>query len=159
MKAESTATARRCHAATRRRSRRSTSDVGTVPGHAAERRICRPRHGRAAYGMPDEIPGLRARKIDVRLGEHVRRAGGNVPDPRTTALQGVVIETDPQKNPETGEWGTYLVIRRDHPSGPKIRPFEDGHAFPTRLIAVRHCFDYGAAIIDGNVDGLTVEDL
>lgn len=73
--------------------------------------------------------------------------------------KGFVIEADPQKNSETGEWGTYLVIRRDHPSGPKIRPFEDGHAFPTRLIAVRHCFDYGAAIIDGNVDGLTVEDL
>jgi hypothetical protein len=51
------------------------------------------------------------------------------------------------------------VIRRDRPTGPKIRPFEDGQTFPTRIIAVRHCFDFGIAIIDGNLDGLSVDDL
>lgn len=73
--------------------------------------------------------------------------------------KGFVIEADPQKDAETGEWGTYIVIRRDRPTGPKIRPFEDGQTFPTRIIAVRHCFDFGIAIIDGNLDGLSVDDL
>lgn len=73
--------------------------------------------------------------------------------------KGYVIEADPQRQADDGAWGTYLVIRRDRPTGPTIRPFEDDQTFRSRLKAIRHCWEFGRAIIDGTVEGCTVEDL
>jgi len=69
-----------------------------------------------------------------------------------------VIEADPQKS-DDGTWRTYIVISRDRPGGPRLRPFEDGEKFAKRLDAIRHCFDFGTRIIDGQVPNMTIEDL
>lgn len=69
-----------------------------------------------------------------------------------------VIEADPQRTDEK-VWKTYIVISRVRPGGPKIRPFEDDQTFENRLDAIRHCFEFGKGIIDGEFDELTVDDL
>jgi hypothetical protein len=69
-----------------------------------------------------------------------------------------VIEADPQRV-EKKKWKTYIVISRERAGGPRIRPFEDDVTFEKRLDAIRHCFDFGKRIIDGEIDGMTVEDL
>ena len=73
--------------------------------------------------------------------------------------KGFVIEATPPKLGARGPWGTYLVIRRDRPGGPNLKPFEDDETFETRIEAVRHCFAFGQRIIDGEVDGASVADL
>ena len=82
----------------------------------------------------------------------------SLPTRELRAYKKYVIEADPQKLPSK-EWSTYIVIRRDRPGGPKLRPFEDEETSPTRISAIRHCFDFGKRIIDGEIEGLTVEDL
>jgi hypothetical protein len=73
--------------------------------------------------------------------------------------KGYVIEADPQKQGKSGPWATYLVIRRDRPGGPRVKPFEDDATFPNRIEAVRHCFELGARIIDGEIEGWSVDEL
>ncbi len=69
-----------------------------------------------------------------------------------------VIEADPQRI-EPKVWKTYIVISRQRGGDPNLRPFEDDSTFDNRLDAIRYCFDFGKKIIDGDVDGMTVEDL
>ena len=73
--------------------------------------------------------------------------------------KGFVIEATPTMLGKRGPWATYLVVRRDRPGGPNLRAFEDKETFETRISAVRHCFTFGQQIIDGEIDGLSVEDL
>lgn len=69
-----------------------------------------------------------------------------------------VIEADPQRI-EKKTWKTYIVISRERTGGPRLRPFEDDVVFNNRLDAIRHCFDFGKRIIDGEFEGMSVEDL
>ena len=69
-----------------------------------------------------------------------------------------VIEAQPQKL-SSGRWANYLRISLERPGGPSVRPFEDVKKFGTRIDAVKHCFRYAQQIIDGEIEGLTVQDL
>jgi len=69
-----------------------------------------------------------------------------------------IIEADPQKL-RRGVWTTYLVISRERPGGPRMRPFDDDQQFDNRIDAVKHCFSLGKRIIDGQEPGCRVDDL
>ncbi len=58
-----------------------------------------------------------------------------------------------------GNWSTDIWITVHPDDGPKSRNFSALDTFPTEKEAVEFCFQYGRDIIDGNVEGLTVEDL
>jgi hypothetical protein len=75
-----------------------------------------------------------------------------------TRYKDFVIEANP---PQQGKkvWGTFFVISRERPEGLNRRSFDDDATFSSRLDAVHHCFDYGRRVIDGKVEGLSVDDL
>jgi len=57
------------------------------------------------------------------------------------------------------KWSTYLVIRVERYEKRAHRQFSAPETFRTREEAVAHCLQFGMDIIDGKVEGLTVEDL
>ena len=57
------------------------------------------------------------------------------------------------------KWSTYLVIRVVRYEETAHRQFSAPETFRTREEAVTHCLQFGMDIIDGKVEGLTVEDL
>ncbi len=58
-----------------------------------------------------------------------------------------------------GEWSTDIWIRVNRGEETASRNFNTKDTFPTREEAVVHCLRFGMDIIDGKVEGLTVEDL
>jgi len=68
-----------------------------------------------------------------------------------------IIETAPELH--DGKWSTNVWIRIHRDKGPSGRGFKTRDTFPTREDAVTHCFLFGMDIIDGKVEGLTVEGL
>ncbi len=57
------------------------------------------------------------------------------------------------------KWNTYLVIRVERYEKTAHRQFSAPETFRTREEAVAHCLRFGMDIIDGKVEGCTVEDL
>ena len=68
-----------------------------------------------------------------------------------------IIETAPELH--DGKWSTNVWIRIHRDKGPSGRGFKTRNTFPTREDAVTHCFQFGKDIIDGKVEGCTVEGL
>jgi len=56
-----------------------------------------------------------------------------------------------------GKWSTWITVHPDN--GPKSRNFNTGDTFPTEEEAIEFCLQYGRDIIDGKVEGCSVEDL
>ena len=75
-----------------------------------------------------------------------------------TRYKDFTVEANPPQI-DKKTWGTFLVINRERPDGVKRRSFDDDETFATRLDAVHHCFDLGRKIIDGEVEGRSVDDL
>ena len=75
-----------------------------------------------------------------------------------TRYKDFVIEANP---PQQGKksWGTFFVISRERSKDINRRSFDDDVTFSSRLDAVHHCFDLGRRIIDGKVEGRSVDDL
>ncbi len=57
------------------------------------------------------------------------------------------------------KWSTYLVIRVERYEKIAHRQFSAPETFRTREEAVTHCLQFGMDIIDGRVEGCTVEGL
>ncbi len=57
------------------------------------------------------------------------------------------------------KWNTYLVIRVERYEKTAHRQFSAPETFRTREEAVAHCLKFGMDIIDGKVEGCTVDDL
>ncbi len=68
-----------------------------------------------------------------------------------------IIETAPELH--DGKWSTNVWIRIHLDKGPSGRGFKTRDTFPTREDAVTYCFLFGMDIIDGKVEGCTVEGL
>ncbi len=56
------------------------------------------------------------------------------------------------------KWNTYLVIRVERYEKTAHRQFSAPETFRTREEAVAHCLKFGMDIIDGKVEGCSVED-
>ncbi len=58
-----------------------------------------------------------------------------------------------------GEWSTHIWIHIHRAEETSSRNFNTEDTFPTREAAVAHCLQLGMDIIDGKVEGCTVEGL
>ena len=72
--------------------------------------------------------------------------------------KGFIIDSTPFQL-QGGEWSTDIWIRIHRAEETANRNFNTEDTFPTREAAVVHCLQLGMDIIDGKVEGLTVEDL
>ncbi len=72
--------------------------------------------------------------------------------------KGFIIDSTPFQL-QGGEWSTDIWIRIHRAEETSSRNFNTEDTFPTREAAVAHCLQFGMDIIDGKVEGLTVEDL
>ncbi len=72
--------------------------------------------------------------------------------------KGFTIKAAPFKLHD-GNWNTYFWITVHTDDGPKSRNFNTGDTFPTEEEAVESCLQFGRDIIDGKVEGCSVEDL
>ncbi len=68
-----------------------------------------------------------------------------------------IIETAPELH--DGKWSTIVWIRIHRAEEIASRNFNTEDVFSTREEAVAHCFLFGMDIIDGKVEGCTVEGL
>ena len=75
-----------------------------------------------------------------------------------TRYKDYTIEANPPRLDKKA-WGTFFVISRTRPDGAKRRAFDDENTFSNRLDAVRHSFDLGRKIIDGEFPDRSVSDL
>jgi len=71
--------------------------------------------------------------------------------------KGFIVEAAPELH--DGQWSTNICIRINHLEGPSGRNFSTNNTNTAREDAVAHCFQFGRDVIDGRVEGLTVEDL
>ena len=73
--------------------------------------------------------------------------------------KGYIIQTTPYQLAESLEWEIKISIRGARDDKVLLRSFSASNSYPSREEAIRHCFDFGQRIIDGQVDGSTVADL
>ncbi len=71
--------------------------------------------------------------------------------------EGFIVEAAPELH--DGKWSTNICIRINHPEGPSGRNFSTNDTNNAREDAVAHCLQFGRDIIDGKVEGCTVESL
>jgi len=69
--------------------------------------------------------------------------------------KGFTIYPDPRFTPEFGRWTINLSIRRRD----GIKAFSSSCFFSTRGEAVFHCINFGKKIIDGEIEGCTIDDM
>lgn len=60
---------------------------------------------------------------------------------------------------ESKKWPISINIERHTGDKVNCRNFSAGDTYKTREEAVQHCFNFGKQIIDGKVEGCTVQDL
>ena len=70
-----------------------------------------------------------------------------------------VVAAVPAELADTGEWQVAVKIFAHLPSETVVRPFSAGNSFKTREEAVEHCFEFARQIIDGQREGLSVDDI
>ena len=70
-----------------------------------------------------------------------------------------IVRASPYKLAETGHWSLNIYIVRHKGYETVERSFSAANTFPTREEAVAHGFDFGRRIIDGEVEGCSVDDL
>ena len=72
--------------------------------------------------------------------------------------KGYVIQVAPYPL-ESKHWKINLYIEKHDDQGVKCRNFFAADKYPTRAEAVGHCLSLGRKIINGEVEGLSVDDL
>ncbi len=72
--------------------------------------------------------------------------------------KGFIIDSTPFQL-QGGEWSTDIWIRIHRTEETAGRNFNTEDVFSTREEAVAHCLQFGMDIIDGKVEGCSVEDL
>ncbi len=72
--------------------------------------------------------------------------------------KGCTIDSTPFQL-QGGEWSTDIWIHIHRAEETASRNFNTEDTFSTREEAVAHCLQFGMDIIDGKVEGRTVEDL
>ncbi len=70
-----------------------------------------------------------------------------------------VIVPQPHELRKSGHWTVNIRIERHVHGTLNAKPFYASNTFPTREGAVRRCVAFGKQIIDGQVQGCTVDDL
>ena len=73
--------------------------------------------------------------------------------------EGFRIQAAPYQLANSGEWTLNIYIELDKLSEMVCKHFFARHSFESREEALTHCFNFGKQIIDGQVEGLTVQDL
>lgn len=79
--------------------------------------------------------------------------------PEEVEYKGLIIHPIPEKLAESGNWTLKVEIQKRRGSGVTARPYSARNNFATREEAVRHCFEEGRQIIDGEIPNLSVNDL
>ncbi len=73
--------------------------------------------------------------------------------------EGFRIHAAPYKLADSGEWTLNIYIELDKLSKIVTRHFFASDSFKSREEAITHCFNFGKRIIDGQAEGLSVQDL
>ena len=73
--------------------------------------------------------------------------------------KGYVIQAAPYPLAESKHWKINLYIEKHDHRGVNVRNFFADNSYPTRDEAVGHCVNLGQQIIDGEAEGLSVDDL
>ncbi len=71
--------------------------------------------------------------------------------------KGFIVEAAPELH--DCKWSTNICIRINHPEGPSGRNFSTNNTHTAYEDAVAYCVQFGKDIIDGKVEGCTVESL
>jgi hypothetical protein len=79
--------------------------------------------------------------------------------PRRVQYKEYIINAAPYQLQGTLKWDTNLTIEKHSGSGVKMRHFTANNTFDTFEEAIKHCHIFGQQIIDGKVNGCTVDDL
>lgn len=73
--------------------------------------------------------------------------------------KGFEIQAVPLESPDSGKWQINIQIVRHRADGVRSRNFSAGNSYSTREEAVKHCFQFGKQIIDGQSPNCSVSDL
>jgi hypothetical protein len=73
--------------------------------------------------------------------------------------EGFRIHAAPHQLADSGEWSLNIYIEIDKLSEIVSGHFFTSDSFKSREDAIAHCFNFGKRIIDGQVEGLSVQDL
>lgn len=73
--------------------------------------------------------------------------------------KGFIICPQPQKLAKTKEWTTRIFIEKYRNGKVTVRPFFAGNTFKSKEEAIQHCINFGMHIVDGTLDGCSVNDL
>ncbi|MBI3603024.1 MAG: hypothetical protein HY205_01050 [Nitrospirae bacterium] len=75
------------------------------------------------------------------------------------SYKGFEIQAVPLQSPDSGKWRINIQIVRHNADGVKSGNFSAGDSYLTREEAVKHCFQFGKQIIDGQSPTCSVADL
>jgi len=79
--------------------------------------------------------------------------------PKRIQYKDYVINASPFQLKETLKWDTNLSIEKHSGVGVKMRQFTASNTFNSLEEAIKHCHMFGQQIIDGKINGCTVDDL
>ena len=79
--------------------------------------------------------------------------------PDTIEYRGYEIQAFPYQIPQSKKWVLNIYIFRYEDFNMKSRNFSSNHQFNTRAEAVKHCFEFGMRIIDGEIENCSVVDM
>ena len=77
----------------------------------------------------------------------------------TLDYKGYVIRAQPQPVKDSDDWTVQIHIERKGPAGLKVRQFRANNRIESKEEAIAHCYELGKQIIDGRIEGYTVDDL
>lgn len=73
--------------------------------------------------------------------------------------KGYEINAAPYQLAENNRWTINIHIWKKRGYEAVERPFSAGNTYETKEEAIQHCLNYGKQIIDGQVEGCSVDDL
>jgi hypothetical protein len=73
--------------------------------------------------------------------------------------KGYLIEATPDQLADLMKWTLHLYIFRHSGGGVRSKDFSARNIFDTEEEAAAACVDFGKRIIDGEIEGCTVDDL
>ena len=77
----------------------------------------------------------------------------------TMIYHGYEVEALPKQDPKTKYWRIKLNICKQKHGLLNFLPFESTESYPTQKEAIDRCWEYGQKIIDGEMNGLSVNHL
>ena len=73
--------------------------------------------------------------------------------------KGYIIKAIPYQLAKDKSWTININIERHTGSAVTVRNFSAANTFLTEEEAIKHCFNLGMKIIDGKVEGCSIDDL